>query len=108
MATMELFIDPSIRCPGPEAVRADATIITGVTHNNHPCRIVDNTGLVSRQDLEEVLRALIAERRFGIAALSAHGSGVLSIGHPDSTHIQFGDRLYRLLLFPYEARIENF
>lgn len=108
MAFMEPFVDRLARCPGPETIRPDATIITGVAHNGHPCRILDNTCSVPRQDLAEVLGALIAERRFGVAALSAHGSGVLSIGHPEGTHIQFGDRLYRLLLFPYEARIEDF
>lgn len=105
---MEAFIDPTIRCPGPDSIHPDATIIESRTHTGRICRIIDNTRSIDRAELSSVLETLIQEKRFGVAALSAHGSGVLSIGHPDSTHIQFGDTLYRLLLFPYEARIELF
>ena len=105
---MKDYIDPQARCPGPESVRADAVIIEGRTQSGHACRIVDNTCSVARADLAEVLNALIAARRFGTAALSAHGGHTLVIGRPEATHVQFGETLYRLLLYPYEARIERF
>ena len=105
---METYIDPNLPCPGPESIRADAVIIEGHTHTGRACRIVDNTCSVPPEELIEVLNGLIAERRFGIAALSPHGGNALAIGRPSATHIQFGDALYRLLLFPYEARIERF
>lgn len=105
---MEKYIDPNVSCPGPDSVRADATVINGHTHNGRPCRLIDNTCSVTKEDLEAILAGLIAERRFGIAALSAHGGHTLALGRPNATHIQCGDTLYRLLLFPYEARIEPF
>ncbi|HUW98696.1 MAG TPA: hypothetical protein VMV40_07645 [Acidiferrobacter sp.] len=105
---MENYIDLSAACPRPDSVRPDAVIIEGHTHTGRPCRIVDNTCSVPRKDLTEVLDGLITAHRFGVAALSAHGGQVLAIGRPDATHIQFGDELYRLLLFPYEAHIERF
>ncbi|MDA8191371.1 hypothetical protein [Acidiferrobacter thiooxydans] len=105
---MDDYIDPQARCPGPESLRPDAVIIEGRTHNGHACRIIDNTCSVARKDLVEVLDGLIAARRFGMAALSARGGQTLVIGRPEATHVQFGDTLYRLLLYPYEARIERF
>ncbi len=105
---MESYIDPNARCPGPDSVRPDAIIVEGRTHSGRACRIVDNTCSVAREDLADVLDALIAARRFGTAALSAHGGHTLAIGRPEATHIQFGGTLYRLLLYPYEARIERF
>ncbi len=105
---MEKYIDLNIPCPRPDAVQSHAVIIEGHTHTGHPCRIVDNTGSIAREDLRAVLDGLIRERRFGIAALSTHGGNALGIGRPNATHIQFGDTLYRLLVFPYEAHIEPF
>lgn len=105
---MNDFIDPNAACPGPDSIRPDAIIVEGRTLSGRPCRIIDNTCSIQRADLVEVLEGLISERRFGVAALSPHGGTVLAIGRPNSTHIQFGDTLYRLLLFPYEARIETF
>jgi len=105
---MDSFIDLNVPCPGPDTLRPDAVVIEGRTHTGRPCRITDNTCSIPREDLIAVLEGLITERRFGMAALSAPGGHVLAIGQPHSTHIQFADTLYRLLLFPYEARIEVF
>jgi hypothetical protein len=93
----------SIPPPGP-----DATIVEAVAHNGKPCRVVDNTGTINRAELERLLADLIEERRFGLRALSAKGSNAIRLGEPEFTHMQFGDRLYRMLLFPYEARLETF
>lgn len=89
--------------PGPEA-----TVIEGTAHNGNPCRIVDNTGCVPRAELERLLHDLIAEKRFGLNALSSTGSNAIKLGEPQFTHLQVGDDLYRFLLFPYEARLEGF
>ena len=89
--------------PGP-----DATIIESIAHNGKPCRIVDNTGTIDRTELEQLLADLISERHFGLRAISAKGSNAIKLGEPEFTHMQFGDRIYRMLLFPYEARLEAF
>lgn len=102
------FVDPQLPPPSAGSVRADAVIVEGVTHTGRACRIVDNTASIERAALREVLEALIRERRFGVTALSATGGSVIPLDRPRSTHIQFGDTLYRILLFPYEARIERF
>ena len=85
-----------------------ANVIEGVTHTGKPCRIVDNTGTVPRAELESLLADLIEQRRFGLSGRSAAGGSTIRIGEPDFTHIQLGESLYRLILLPYEARIEVF
>lgn len=102
------FVDPSLPPPEAGRVHADAVIVEGITHTGKPCRIVDNTASIDRAALHDVLDALIRERRFGISGLSAAGGAVIPLDRPRATHIQFGDTLYRILLFPYEARIEPF
>jgi hypothetical protein len=89
--------------PGP-----DATIIESVAQNGRPCRIVDNTGTIERAELEQLLADLISEGHFGLRAMSAKGSNAIRLDEPEFTHMQFGDRMYRMLLFPYEARLEAF
>ena len=102
------FIDTTITCPSVDFIQPDAQIIQGVTHTGKPCRIVDNTASVSLAELQEVLTTLIREKRFGLSGLSAKGGNSISLNAPTCSHIQFGDKLYRMLLFSYEARIEPF
>ena len=102
------FVDPRAPCPREGDVRPGATIIEGVAHNGKPCRIVDNTGEVPRAELDEVLQALIREKKFGVGGLSASGGSTIALNQPTTSHIQFGEKLYRLLVFTYEARIEPF
>jgi hypothetical protein len=85
-----------------------ATIIESVAHNGKPCRVVDNTGTIPRAELEQLLRDLIEARHFGVRGLSATGSNAIRLGEPEFTHMQFGESMYRMLLFPYEARLETF
>ena len=84
-----------------------AVIVEGVCENGKPCRIVDNTGTLSQSTLEELLQALIKERQFGFQAMS-DSTGTVRLGEPRFSHVQLGETLYRLLLFPYEAIIETF
>lgn len=101
--------DPDrLAAPVPGEVAPGATVLTAVTHTGKPCRIVDNTGSVDPRELQLVLETLVRERRFGLTALSAKGGTTIALNRPITSHIQFGEHLYRLLLFPYEARIERF
>ncbi len=102
------FVDDAAPPPAPGEIRPDATIIEGVAHNGKPCRIVDNTVSVDPTELRELLDALIRDRRFGLQGLSVAGSDRISIDQPIGTHIQLGKDIYRILMFPYEARIERF
>ncbi len=102
------FVDPQATPPGAADIRADATIIEGVAHNGKPCRIVDNTASVPEHELEALLAQLIEDKRFGLGGMSVAGGSRIAIGEPQGTHLQIGSELYRILLFPYEARIEPF
>ncbi|ACL73840.1 hypothetical protein [Thioalkalivibrio sulfidiphilus] len=85
-----------------------AIVVEGTAHNGKPCRVVDNTGTLDRGDLAALLDELIEARRFGLSGLSATGGSTIRLGEPEFTHIQMGENLYRLILFPYEARLEAF
>jgi hypothetical protein len=85
-----------------------AIILEGTAHNGKPCRVVDNTGTLDRAELAALLEELIEARRFGLSGLSAKGGNTIRLGEPEFTHIQMGENLYRLILFPYEARLEAF
>jgi hypothetical protein len=85
-----------------------ATIVESVAHNGKPCRVVDNTGTIARVELERLLVDLVESRQFGVRGLSAKGGNTIRLGEPEFTHMQFGDQMYRMLLFPYEARLEAF
>lgn len=108
MSDTSHFIDLEQSCPKPGAIGSDATIIRGVAHNGKPCRIVDNTGSVAAPELQTLLDALIAQKRFGLQGLSVAGSNRIAIDQPLGTHIQLGEAIYRILMYPYEARIEKF
>jgi len=100
--------DPNRRFDAQNPIDSKAVILEGVTHNGRICRLVDNTGGIGRAALGELLDTLIRERRFGGGGLSPKGGNAITIGAPQYGHIQLGDQLYRLLVFPYEARIERF
>lgn len=103
------YMSPDSRQEVPAAeISPQAVILEGVAHNGRACRIVDNTGRVPREELRALLEALIAERRFGLSGRSAAGGNTIRLGAPEFTHVQLGGELYRLVLFPYEARIDVF
>lgn len=85
-----------------------ATVLEGVAHNGKSCRIIDQTGSIPETQLAALLEDLIAQRHFGLKGLSAKGGNTIRLGEPDFTHIQVGEQMYRLLLFPYEARLDSF
>jgi len=90
------------------SVNPDAVIIEGLTKSGKPCRVVDNTASVERAELAGLLADLIEQDRFGIRGMSAAGENTVTLGAPVFTHIQLGGEIYRLLVLPYEARIEHF
>lgn len=89
-------------------INEHAVVVEGRTHNGKECRVVDNTGTVPRAELEAFLDALVENQRFGLGGISATGGNTIKLGEPELAHVQFGETLYRLILMPYEARIERF
>ncbi len=90
-------------------IRPDATRLAGVTCRGRACELIDNTGAgLSRGDLQEVLDALIAQDRFGLALVSPAGGSTLDLERREAGHIQIGTRLFRLLVRRYTARLERF
>lgn len=83
------------------------TVLRALTHTGHACQLTDLTGRVSSDELRKLLDDLIATKAFGLSAISTD-SATIKLDAPKLAHIQIGDELYRLLLFPYEGRIEKF
>ncbi len=81
--------------------------VTGISHTGKPCRLIDNTGTVAPAQLQRLLDDLIEQKAFGLKGLSGPGN-TIALGHPQLGHIQLGGSLYRLIIRPYEARIEAF
>jgi len=83
------------------------TVLRALTHTGHACQLTDVTGSISSVELSKLLNDLIATKAFGLSAMSTD-SATIKLDAPKLAHIQIGDELYRLLLFPYEGRIEKF
>lgn len=103
------FVDPNADFDENNPIRPDAERLEGSTLRGKPCVLINNTGrCLPREDLADILRALIENDRFGFRTLSAAGGNAIEMARRESTHVQIGDDLYRLIVFRYEARIENF
>jgi hypothetical protein len=90
-------------------LRPDSVRLQGATRRGKPCELVDNTGeSLPRAELEAILSALIAADAFGFNIASAKGGHTLDLERRESAHVQIGEKLYRLLVYRYEARIEPF
>lgn len=85
-----------------------AVVLEGVAHNGKPCRIVDNTGGIDRDELQATLDQLISDKAFGISGKSVLGGNTIAIGAAEYGHVQFGDDIYRMILKPYEAIVDTF
>jgi hypothetical protein len=108
------------RRPDPEAatipdfeaanpLRPDATRLGGTTRRGKRCELVDNSGdRLPAAELQVILDALIREDRFGFSAATAAGGTTLDLARREGAHIQVGGRLYRLIVYRYQARIEPF
>lgn len=89
-------------------IRPDALIVTGVTHNNKACRLIDNSASLQKETLESLLKDLIEQQVFGLKGLSSSGGNTLVMGAPEFNHIQLEERLYQIILLPYDAYLEPF
>ncbi|HSD54684.1 MAG TPA: hypothetical protein VLC47_10990 [Burkholderiales bacterium] len=108
------------RQPEPEAatipdfeaanpLRPGAPRFGGTTRRGKACELVDNSGdRLPATELQGILDALIREDRFGFATATAAGGTTLDLARRESAHIQVGGRLYRLIVYRYQARIEPF
>ncbi|CDQ09152.1 conserved protein of unknown function [Acidithiobacillus ferrivorans] len=93
---------------GLTPLRSDAVILEGKTKRGKPCRVIDNTVSIPREDLADLLNDLIEQEHFGPSGLSMAGSNTISIGAPQSAHVQLGENIYRMIVVAYEARLEEF
>jgi len=82
-------------------------IVSAQSPNGRDCKLKDMTQSIDRNELEQLMQDLLEQKLFGFNMLSST-DGVMNLDKPRLTHIQLGEELYRLLLFPYEARIETF
>ena len=90
-------------------LRDDARVVTGRTRGGKVCRLVDNSGdALPEAELREILQRLVEAKLFGFRSLSAAGADAISLDRRECAHVQIGGRLYRLILYRYEARIEPF
>ena len=93
----------------PSPLREDARVYAARTHAGKACRLIDNSGdALPEAELREILQGLIDAKLFGFRALSASGGDAISLDQRETAHVQIGERLYRLILYRYEARIEPF
>lgn len=93
---------------GLPPLRSDAVILEGMTKRGKPCRLIDNTVSAPREELAALLNDLIEQEHFGPSGLSMAGSNTISIGTPQSAHVQLGENIYRMIVVDYAARLEAF
>lgn len=100
---------PNVPNPLPAEINLtpEAITVERANSNGKTCQLIDNTGTIAQSMLDELLTQLIQDKQFGINAISST-DGVLNIDKPRLSHIQIDESLYRLILFRYQAVIENF
>lgn len=109
MTTLTPFVDPHVKFDQANPLREDAITYHSVTAQGKACRLIDNTGhALLEKECQEVLQSLIENDLFGFRCLSPQGGNALNLDRRESSHVQFGDNLYRLVVYHYEARIEVF
>lgn len=90
------------------SIAKTAIIVHGVAQNGKSCRLVDNTGTASEEMMRDLLAGLIRERCFGFTVRSGGGETTVALDKPAFGHVQLDDRVYRLIVGRYEARLEAF
>lgn len=109
MSDTSQFVDPNADFDENNPLRDDAVYYPGNTKRGKACELVDNTGCALAPDeCKDILAELIENDLFGFHPFSANGGETISLDRRESTHVQVGDDLYRLIVFRYQARIENF
>ena len=106
---MGWLVDPEDTFDQHNPLKDDARRFAGVTLRGKPCVLIDNTGnSLPEAELVVILKSLIEGDQFGFKPRSSGGGSALALARRESTHIQVGDKLYRLIIYRFEARIENF
>ena len=101
--------DPNISFDQENPLRPAAVRYLANTPQGKSCCLIDNTGChLPEQECRDILDALIENQLFGFRTLSAQGGDTIDLARRESSHIQIGEQLYRLIVYRYEARIENF
>lgn len=109
MSDINQFVDPNADFDENNPLRYDAVHYSGATKRGKACELVDNTGCALAPDeCKDILAGLIENDLFGFHPFSANGGETISLERRESTHVQVGEELYRLIVFRYQARIENF
>ena len=109
MANINQFVDPNANFDENNPLRADAIHYSAPNTHGKTCNLVDNTGeSLATAECLAILNGLIDNDMFGFRTLSANGGDKISLDRRESTHVQVGDNLYRLIVFRYQARIELF
>ena len=103
------FVDPLADFDASNPLRADASVLRAETRRGKPCYLIDNTGdALPQAELREILQGLIEAELFGFRTLSASGGEAIHLDRRESAHVQVGGKLYRLIVYRYEARVEPF
>ena len=81
--------------------------VEGRTARGRICELVDKSGdAIPASELERLLADLIAGGTFGFRARGT--ADAVALGEPEFAHVQIGERLYRLIVERYSARLERF
>ncbi|MGH8670716.1 MAG: hypothetical protein ACREUA_01590 [Burkholderiales bacterium] len=109
MSENELFSDAQGDFDRYNPLRADAVRLEARTRRGKRCVLIDNTGRnLPLGELRAILDGLIEHDHFGFKSFSAAGGDAIDLNRRESSHVQIGDRLYRLIVYRLEARLENF
>ncbi len=103
------FVDPNANFDLSNPLHEQARYYQSSNAYGKTCTLIDNTGrMLPENDCRDILAGLIENDLFGFRSLSAQGSDTIQLDRRESTHVQVGEDLYRLIVFRYEARIELF
>ena len=103
------FVDPNANFDENNPLREDAVHYSEMNARGKKCELIDNTGEnLDPAECREILKSLLENDVFGFRTLSASGGDTIKLDRRESTHVQVGDNLYRLVVFRYQARIELF
>lgn len=103
------FVDPNADFDAANPLRPDAVSVEGCNARGKRCRLINNSGdPIPIAELQTLLEQLIAAEVFGFTTMSAAGGSALNLDRRESAHVQLGEKLYRLIVYRYEARLEPF
>lgn len=105
----DFHVDPHVDFDEHNPLRADARRYPAVTRRGKPCELIDNTGeALPEAEMRAILEGLVENDVFGFRTLSANGGETINLDRRESSHVQVGEKLYRLIVYRYQAQIERF